>query len=142
MVAWLWLVVGIVLAIAEAFTTTFVLIMFAAGALAAAAGAAFGAPLWLQLLVFAVVSAGSLIGVRPFLARHLHPDGSAAPMGVAALEGGTGLVLERVDLDHGMIKIDGEMWRARPVDTHQVYEPGERVRIVEIKGTTALVWKE
>lgn len=43
--AWLWLVLGAVLAIAEVFTTTFVLIMFAAGAFAAAGAAALGFPL-------------------------------------------------------------------------------------------------
>jgi membrane protein implicated in regulation of membrane protease activity len=141
-VAWLWLVVGVALVVAEVFTTTFVLIMFAAGAFAAAAAAALGLPLWAQALAFAVVSAAALAGVRPLIQRHWHRSSDAAPVGLAAIEGSAGLVLERVDADHGLIKIDGEMWSARPYDATQVIEPGERVRVIEIKGATALVWRE
>ncbi len=140
--AWLWLVVGVALAVAEVFTTTFVLIMFAAGAFAAAAAAALGSPLWLQAVVFAAVSAATLAGVRPLIQRHWHRDSDSAPMGLAAIEGSPGLVLERVDEDHGLVKIEGEMWSARPYDATQVFEPGERVRVIEIRGATDLVWKE
>jgi len=141
-VAWLWLVIGVALAIAEVFTTTFVLIMFAAGAFAAAAAAALGLPIWVQALVFAAVSAAALAGVRPLIQRHWHRNSDTAPVGLAAIEGSAGLVLERVDADHGLIKIDGEMWSARPYDATQTMEPGERVRVIEIKGATALVWRE
>jgi membrane protein implicated in regulation of membrane protease activity len=138
----LWLVIGVVLAIAEVFTTTFVLIMFAAGALAAAAAAALGLPLWVQVLVFGGVSAAALFGIRPLIQQRFHRDSDTAPVGLAAIEGAAGLVLERIDADHGLVKIDGEMWSARPYDATQVIEPGERVRVIEIKGATALVWRE
>jgi membrane protein implicated in regulation of membrane protease activity len=136
------LVVGVALAIAEVFTTTFVLIMFAVGAMAAAAAAAVGLPVWAQALVFAAVSAATLAGVRPLIQRRLHRSSDPAPVGLAAIEGAAGLVLERVDVDHGLIKIEGEMWSARPYDATQVMEPGERVRVIEIRGATALVWRE
>ena len=140
--AWLWLVIGVALAIAEVFTTTFVLIMFAAGAFAATVEAALGLPIWAQALVFAAVAAAALAGVRPLIQRHWHRNSDTAPVGLAAIEGSAGLVLERVDADHGLIKIDGEMWSARPYDATQTMEPGERVRVIEIKGATALVWRE
>lgn len=140
--AWLWLVIGVALAVAEVFTTTFVLIMFAAGAFAAAAGAALGLPIWLQAVVFAAVSGAAMYGVRPLVQRRFHRDADSTPMGLAAIEGSAGLVLERVDEDHGLVKIEGEMWSARPYDATQTFEPGERVRVIEIKGATALVWKE
>ena len=141
-VALLWFVVGVALAIAEVFTTTFVLIMFAAGALAAAIAAALGLPVWAQAAVFAAVSAAALVGVRPMVSKRFHRGSDNAPVGLAAIEGAAGLVLERVDADHGLIKIEGEMWSARPYDVTQVIEPGERVRVIEIKGATALVWRE
>src|SRR5436309_3158281 len=100
--------------------------MFAAGALAAAAAAALGLPVWVQALVFAAVSAAALAGVRPLIQRHFHRSSDPAPVGLAAIEGAAGLVLERVDIDHGLIKIEGEMWSARPYDATQVMEPGER----------------
>ncbi|WP_239134108.1 NfeD family protein [Rugosimonospora africana] len=140
--AWLWLVIGVALAIAEVFTTTFVLVMFAAGAFAAAGAAAIGLPWYAQVLSFGAVSAAALALVRPAIQRHLNSETEGAPIGLAAIEGSLGLVLERVDLDHGLIKIEGEMWSARPYDATQVIEKGERVRIIEIKGATALVWRE
>ncbi len=139
----MWLLVAIGLAIAEVFTSTFVLIMFAAGALAAAAAAGLDAPLPVQGLVFAVVTGLALFGVRPVIRRHLLANSAReTPMGVEAIEGSTGLVLERVDADRGMVKIEGELWSARSYDATQVIEPGERVRVVEVKGATAMVWRE
>jgi membrane protein implicated in regulation of membrane protease activity len=61
---------------------------------------------------------------------------------VEAIEGSAGLVLEQVDTDHGLVKIDGEMWTARSYDATQVMEPGERVRVVEVRGATAMVWRD
>jgi membrane protein implicated in regulation of membrane protease activity len=141
-VALLWLVVAVGLAIAEVFTGTFVLIMLAAGAFAAAATAALDGDPWAQGLVFALVSALALVVVRPAIKRRLSENGPDAQIGLAAIEGSTGLVLERVDADHGLVKIEGEMWRARSFDGTQAYEPGERVRVIEVKGATAMVWKD
>lgn len=140
--AWLWLVLGAVLAIAEVFTTTFVLIMFAAGAFAAAGAAALGFPLWAQLLAFGAVSAASLWLVRPGITARLNQSQEAAEMGLAEIEGGIGVVLQTVDVNSGLIKIEGETWSARALDASQVIEKGERVRVIEIKGATALVWRE
>ena len=140
--AWLWLVVGVVLAIAEVFTTTFVLIMFAAGAFVAAGAAALGLPLWAQLLVFGAVSAATLWLLRPTIQGRLSRSQEAVELGLAEIEGGIGVVLQTVDMNHGLIKIEGETWSARALDAGQVIEPGERVRVIEIKGATALVWRE
>jgi membrane protein implicated in regulation of membrane protease activity len=95
-----------------------------------------------QALVFAAVSTAALAGVRPLIQKHWHSNSDSAPVGLAAIEGAAGLVLERVDADHGLVKIEGEMWSARTYDATQVIEPGERVRVIEIKGATALVWRE
>jgi membrane protein implicated in regulation of membrane protease activity len=140
----LWIALGVVLAIAELFTVTLVLVMLAGGAFAAAIAAALGANVPVQAAVFAVVSAASLIAVRPVIRRHRKPaiETGDEPFGVEAITGTTALVLEQVDNDHGMIKIDGELWTARPYDATQVIEPGQRVRVIEVKGATALVWRD
>jgi membrane protein implicated in regulation of membrane protease activity len=140
--ALVWLLVAVGLAVVEVFTVTFGFIMFAAGALAAAATAALGGDLWLQGLVFAIVSVLALVVVRPALKRRLDESGPDAQIGLAAIEGSTCLVLERVDADHGLVKIEGETWRARSFDGTQAYEPGEQVRVIEVKGATAMVWKD
>ena len=138
----MWLLVAVGLAVAEVFTGTFVLIMLAAGGLAAAATAALGGELWAQGLVFAIVSALALVMVRPTIRRHLDTSGPDAQIGLAAIEGSTCVVLEHVDADHGLVKIEGETWRARSYDGTQEFEPGERVRVIEVKGATAMVWRD
>jgi membrane protein implicated in regulation of membrane protease activity len=137
-----WLVLGVVLVVAELFTTTFVLLMLAAGAFAAAAAAALDVGVVGQGIVFALVSALALFGVRPALRRHLKGSEHDTPMGVSAIEGSSCLVVEEIDEDHGLVKIDGELWRARPYDATQIIPAGERVRVVEIKGATAMVWRD
>lgn len=140
----LWIVLGVVLAIAELFTATLFLIMFAAGAFAAAIAAALGAPVAIQALVFAAVSALSVLAVRPVIQRHRQSAITTGdePFGVEAIEGASALVLEQVDADSGRVKIDGETWSARAYDSTQVLAPGERVRVIEVKGVTAMVWRD
>ncbi|GAA2598405.1 NfeD family protein [Winogradskya consettensis] len=144
MEAVLWVVLAVALAIGEAFTATFLIIFFAVGALAAAGVAALGAPLLLQVIVFAIVSGLSLAALRPLILRLQQSSGESGDtmFGIEALEGQHGLVLEEVAADHGMIKIDGEMWQARSFDGAEIYPPGERVRIIKVKGNTAIVWRD
>jgi membrane protein implicated in regulation of membrane protease activity len=137
-----WLIIGVALAIAEVFTTTFLIVMFAVGAFAAAGAAALGAGLLAQVAVFGGVSALSLWLLRPALQRHLRLGGADDEIGLAAIEGSTAVVVEEIGVDHGMIKIDGEMWRARSHDATQVIPVGEQVRVLQVKGATAIVWKD
>ncbi|MBB5115011.1 NfeD family protein [Micromonospora echinospora] len=139
-----WIVLGVVLAVAEIFTTTLFLIMFGVGAFAAAGAAALGAPVALQAVIFAVVSALSVAVVRPVVRRHARPaiETGEQPFGVEALEGATAVVLEPVDSERGMIKIDGELWTARSYDATRAYAEGERVQVIKVRGATALVWQD
>jgi membrane protein implicated in regulation of membrane protease activity len=137
-----WLVAGVVLVLAEVLTTTFVLLMFAVGAFAAAIAGGLGAdPAW-QIVIFALVSGLALGVARPALRRHLAGSENDVPMGLHAIEGKTAVVLEPVAEDSGMIKIEGELWRARPYDSTQEFAVGECVRVIEFQGTTALVWRD
>jgi membrane protein implicated in regulation of membrane protease activity len=140
----LWVVLGVVLAVAEMFTATLFLLMIAVGALAAGAAAAVGAPAIVQAIVFAGVSGLTVFAVRPIIRRHRLSslETHSAAIGLEAMEGSSALVLEQVDADHGVIKIDGETWRARAYDAQQVFEPGERVQVIEVKGATAMVWRD
>jgi membrane protein implicated in regulation of membrane protease activity len=138
-----WLLLAAVAVIAELFTGTFVLLMVAAGLLAASVVGMVGAPGWFQGIAFIVVSTLSLAVVRPWMKhRFFRPDPEHAVMGVAATEGADALVVERVDVDNGLVKIGGELWRARPYDATKSYVPGDRVRVVKVDGATALVWRD
>jgi membrane protein implicated in regulation of membrane protease activity len=144
MEAVLWIVLGIALAIAEAFTVTFLIIFFAVGALAAAGAAALGAPLLLQAIVFAVVSGLSVGAVRPIIMRHQRSalESGETAFGIEAIEGCRATVLEEVDTDRGLVKIDGEMWQARAFDHTEKYLPGQSVRVMKVRGATAIVWRD
>ncbi|MEU4236398.1 NfeD family protein [Actinoplanes sp. NPDC026619] len=144
MEAVVWIVLGIALAIAEAFTATFLIIFFSVGALAAAGAAALGAPLLLQVIVFAIVSGLSVGALRPIILKHARPalESGETPIGLEAIENSQGMVLEEVDGNHGCIKIDGEIWQARSFDGNEKYLPGERVRVIRVKGATAIVWRD
>lgn len=142
MLALIWLIIGVVLAVAEVFTLDFVLIMFGGGAFAAALAGALEAPVPIQILAFAAVSTLGLVAVRPSIKRRLHRGAEVKPMGVEAIEGTQATVIEEVAEGRGMVKIGGELWSARPYDATQTFAVGEVVRVIEIRGATALVWKE
>jgi len=133
-----WLIGGAALVIGEVFTLGFILGPIALAAAFAAVVAALGGGLGIQLLAFIVGSIASLAFVRPLATRHLRTPVHTRT-GAAALIGAGATVLERVDSDHGLVKIGGETWTARPFDEDQVIEPGVRVEVLKIEGATALV---
>ncbi|MGH3663259.1 MAG: NfeD family protein, partial [Micromonosporaceae bacterium] len=118
-------------------------LMLATGALAAAGTGVLTDSLVIQVLVFAGVSTLTVGFVRPFLKkRMLRRRHHSGPLSVAEIEGSSAVVLERVDTDGGLVNVQGDHWTARPFDETQVMEPGDRVKVVQVKGATALVWKD
>ena len=140
----LWIVLALALAIGEAFTATILIVFFAAGALAAAGAAALGFGLLVQVVVFAIVSGVSVAALRPIILRHARTalETGEQPFGVEAIEGSRGTVIDEVTGDHGMIKIDGELWQARSYDGKDTFAPGDHVRVVKLRGATVLVWHD
>ncbi|OBK38981.1 hypothetical protein A5658_25585 [Mycobacterium sp. 1245111.1] len=136
----IWLIVALGLAGAEALTGDMFLLMLGGGALAAAGSSwLLGLPIWIDGAVFLVVSVLLLALVRPALRRRLTPPKSLTT-GIEALEGKRALVLDRVARDEGQIKIDGQIWTARPLNEGDEFEPGEQVTVMRIDGATAVVW--
>jgi membrane protein implicated in regulation of membrane protease activity len=136
-----WLLAAALLAIGELGTPgLFFLGPVALAAVAAAIAAGIGAGIVLQLLVFIGCSLASLALLRPIARRHLRMP-ALARTGTAALVGRKAVVLQRVDLDGGRVRIGGEEWSARPFFEGQVLEPGTRVEVAKIEGATALVFE-
>lgn len=142
MPVWLiWLILAIVLAGAEALTGDMFLLMLSGGALAATGTSwLFDWPIWADGVVFLLVSVLLLGVVRPVLRRRFY-SGVGLPEPAKALEGKTALVLDRVAQHVGQVKLEGEVWTARPLDDNDVYEPGDQVTVMRIDGATAVVWK-
>ncbi|MFG3201494.1 NfeD family protein [Streptomyces sp. NPDC048192] len=137
--AWVWWLVGAAaLGIPLVVTAMPEFGMFAVGAVAAAVAAALGFDAVLQVLVFVVVSVALIAVVRPIAARHSRQRPQLAT-GIEALKGRQAVVLERVDGSGGRIKLAGEVWSARALDTGRAYEVGQEVDVVDIEGATAIV---
>ncbi|GGV47700.1 NfeD family protein [Streptomyces spectabilis] len=137
--AWVWWLIGAVgLGIPLVVTAMPEFGMLAVGAVAASATAAVGGGAVAQTIVFVAVSVALIAVVRPIAARHRSQRPELAS-GIDALKGRSAVVLERVDASGGRIKLAGEVWSARPLDTEQSFEAGQQVDVVEIDGATAVV---
>lgn len=142
MPAWLiWAIAAVLLVGGEILTPgMFFLGPVALAAVAAALVALFGVGVAVQLLVFIAGSIATVAFLRPIARRHLHMP-AALRTGTAALEGTKAVVLQRVDVNGGRVRIGGEEWSARAYMDDQVLEPGARVEVVKIEGATALVYE-
>jgi membrane protein implicated in regulation of membrane protease activity len=142
MAGWLiWAIVAVLLALGELATPgLFFLGPVALAAIPAGIVALLGGPAWLQVLVFIIGSLATLAIVRPIARAHLRVP-ALTRTGTAALVGTRALVLERVDVNGGRVRIGGEEWSARAYMEDQVLEPGERVEVAKIEGATALVYE-
>jgi membrane protein implicated in regulation of membrane protease activity len=141
MPALLWLIAALGLAGAEVLTGDLFLLMLGGGALAAAGTSwLFDWPVWADGLVFLVVSVLLLVLVRPALRRRMLSS-QIPETPVAALEGKSALVLDRITAHQGQVKLEGEVWSARPLNEGDVYNPGDQVTVLRIDGATAVVWK-
>jgi membrane protein implicated in regulation of membrane protease activity len=136
-----WLVFALALAVAEALTGDMFLLMLSGGSLAASATAWLTDwPILGDGAVFLVVSVLLLVLVRPAVRRRMGLA-KVPMMGIRSLEGKRATVLDRVAHDQGQVKLDGQVWTARPLNDSEVYELGESVTVVRIDGATAVVFK-
>jgi membrane protein implicated in regulation of membrane protease activity len=132
----IWLIIAAVLGALESVSLTFVLSMFAGGALVAAVAAALGASDVLQVGVFLVSSLLLVALVRPVAVRHLRRSGPR--MGAEALVGQHAVVLSSVDAYDGRVRLNGGEWSARTTDSGTL-DVGTVVEVVRIDGATAVV---
>jgi membrane protein implicated in regulation of membrane protease activity len=136
----LWLIAAVGLAGAEALTGDLFLLMLSGGALAAVASSLLVDNYVIDGIVFAVVALLLLVLVRPALRRRF-AEGTGLPEPMKALEGKSALVLDRVGRHEGQVKLDGQVWTARPLDDNDVFEAGDHVTVMRIDGATAVVFK-
>jgi len=137
----LWLIAAGVLAAAEVTTLTFVLAMFAGGALAGSITAAIGGPLLAQVIVAIIATLALMFGLRPIVKRHLMRDPTLATNS-ERLVGEEAVVLSEVNAHDGRVRLMGGEWYARSYDKSQVLPAGTVVRVMKINGATAEVLYE
>ena len=137
-----WVVLGVIFIIAEIFTLGFVLFWFGLGAFAAAlAGLAGVGPIG-QFGIFAIVSIGLTVMSRTIFSKYFsRDDGDEVKMGVDSLPGqlGTVTVESSGALNEGAVRVYGSIWTAYPYDETKKLIEGEKVEVVEVKGSSIYV---
>jgi membrane protein implicated in regulation of membrane protease activity len=134
-----WMVLAVVLGMAEMVSLDLMLLMLAVGAVVGALAALASFPVILQVLLAGGGAAAMLSLVRPNLLRHLH-GGPDLVTGTGKLVGPQGLVTEELSAHHpGRVKVAGEIWSAQPYDESLIIPSGATVEVFAIRGATAFV---
>ena len=136
-----WFALTVILLIAEAATVTVISLWFAAGALAAMVTALLGAGLWVQAVVFVLVSAAALTALRPLVRKHLTPKLTAT--NIDSVIGSVGIVTGTIDnlTATGQVKLNGMEWSARSTSGNTL-EVGTKIRVDKIEGVKVFVSPE
>ncbi len=137
-----WLVVAVVMGVVEIITMGLTTIWFAVGAVAALICALCGAPVWLQITAFLVISVAVLVLVRPIAATHF--NNRLKKTNIDAYVGRKLIAKTDIDNLHGMGKVDmdGSTWLALSSMDNIVIRAGEEVKVVEVRGAKLIVERE
>ena len=134
----IWTGLLIVFAIGEGVTVGLTSIWFAAGSLAALLCALLGGPLWLQIVLFIVISALCLFAIRPL--AHKYFNSKVEPTNADRIIGTEVLVTEDINNIQatGAVRIGGIIWSARS-ESDTLISAGTLVRVLRIEGVKVYV---
>lgn len=132
-----WLIMMLLLVSVQVMTGELTFLLIAAGALTATVADAFGAPLYVQFIIFAVISLASLIWLRSFDTKRRRNDTGPSPWSVNRYVGRMGEVTEEVTSSTGLVRIGNEIWSARTFGAAPI-PTATPVVIQQIEG--AIVW--
>ena len=138
----IWLIVFVVLLLAELTTVGLTTIWFAIGALVSLISVTVFNPNWyIQLIIFIVVSVVSLITLRPIAVKYFNKN--KIKTNVEEIAGKTATITKAIlDVDEtGEAKLDGEIWMAKSGDSNTFVE-GEKVKVKAVEGVKLIVEKE
>lgn len=135
---YLWFSALVLFVVVEACTTQMICVWFAIGSLCAALSNFLGAPEWLQVVVFAVVSAAALALTRP-LVKKLRAKRTSATNADRNI-GQTALCIETIDNNAGTgaVRLLGKDWTARTA-SGEVIKKDTLVEVQEISGVKLIV---
>ncbi|MGB9789718.1 NfeD family protein [Thermotoga caldifontis] len=135
-----WLILGVVLVVAEILTPTFFFFWFALGAFAAA-GVSFLSGTIVQLVTFMGVSAALVLLTRPLAKRLVKSE--ARKIHIDEIIGKEAIVVETIDnrQGKGLVKVNGEIWRAYSESDDTTIEEGQKVTILKVEGAHVVVRK-
>ena len=139
--AWLWLIGGVVLLIAEVIAPGFFLMFIGAAALATGLlSLLLPVSLALQLALFAILTVAvvRIGGRRAYASRYDYSSDPFLNDRAGRLLGKVVVVVEQVDSNGGRVRVGDSQWSARGGPA----KVGDRVRIVDIDGNCLKVEPE
>ena len=137
----IWLGIVIITLIIEIITQGLTTIWFSIGAAVAAVMTIWSPPVWVQILVFCVVSVVVMLLARPFAKKMT--KGTITPTNADRLIGEEAIVLAEIDNSKkkGQVSVRDLEWLARS-ESEDVIEEGATVTILRIEGVKLIVKKK
>ena len=137
-----WLAIVIVLLVIEIATLGLTTIWFAGGALVACVAALLHANIWVQIVLFLVVSVLLLFFTRPLAIRYMNKD--RMKTNVDSMVGKEAVVTESIDnlKAQGIVQVDGLEWTARSEESQEVIPKGAIVEVGRVDGVKLIVRKK
>ena len=138
---YLWLILAIGFLVCELATVGLTTIWMMGGALAAMIVSALGAPVWLQIVVFFVVTFVLLYFTRPWAMKYLNRKKSAT--NYETILGKQVRILDKVDnlAETGRALYNGMEWTARSAESDVTFEKDEEAVVVAIEGVKLILAK-
>lgn len=138
MIPLIWVGVMVAFGVLEAVTVGLTSIWFVAGGLGGLAVAMLNGPIWLQLVVFFVVSIACMIAARPLVTKYINQ--TTVPTNADRVLGATARVTEAIDntVPVGAVYVDGKTWSARS-EKDEPIAVGVMVRVTRMEGVRLFV---
>lgn len=135
----IWLLILVALVIVELISMGLTTIWFAGGALVAALTSLAGLPVWVQILVFLVVSLLLLFFTRPVAVKYFNKD--RVKTNVESLIGRQAIVVSEIDnlAGSGRVTVGGQEWSARTTNDNVGLPVGAVADVVAIRGVKLIV---
>lgn len=141
MFAWyIWIIIGVILLICEAFVPIFFLACLGIGCFASAVISLLGLGFTPQLIAFGISILVMFIIIRPLALKILYSKKDVVETNVDALIGKKGVVIKRINNieGSGRVKIVGEDWKAISSD-NSIIEKGQEVIVERVEGVKLIV---
>ncbi len=136
---WMWILVGLLLLLAELVTPGgFYFIFFGIGAVVVGvlAGLGAGGPAWFQFLLFSILS---LVSLWLFRERLLKLTAATPERNVDSLIGETAVASAQIPVNGiGKVELRGTAWSARNIGDKPL-KPGERAKVEQVEGLMLFV---
>ncbi len=133
-----WLVVLAIMLVIEALTLGLTTVWFGVGAIGAAIVAWLGYGIWVQIIVFAILSVVAMALCRPIAVKYLNKDKEKT--NVDDVIGKTVVVTKEIDNEQarGTVMLNGMEWTARSEDGRIIAEK-EKATVVSVEGVKLIV---